>query len=106
VGQAARPRSTRLSGTSASIWVATLLLFIVSRVLAPNTVTPNAILGILPFAALIALAGIGQTLVVQQRGLDLTVAAMISISTILVTKTMPSCHSPWRSSPAWRSSPG
>lgn len=88
---AARLRSTRLSGPSASIWIATFLLFLLSLVLAPNTVTPNAVLGILPFAALIALAGIGQTLVVQQRGLDLTVAAMISISTILVTK-IPNGH--------------
>lgn len=88
---AARLRSTRLSSSSSAIWVATALLFLVSLILAPNTATPNAIVGILPFAALIALAGIGQTLVVQQRGLDLTVAAMITISTILVTK-IPNGH--------------
>jgi ribose transport system permease protein len=79
-------RSTRLSSPSAAIWVAIALLFGVSLIVAPNTIAPNAVLGILPFAALIAIAGIGQTLVVQQRGLDLTVAAMITLSAILVTK--------------------
>jgi ribose transport system permease protein len=86
VALAARVRSTRLSSPSAAIWVAIGVLMLVSLVVAPNTVGVNAILGILPFAALIALAGIGQTLVVQQRGLDLTVAAMITLSAILVTK--------------------
>jgi ribose transport system permease protein len=74
-----------------AIWVAIALLVLVSLVLAPSTVTPNAILGILPFAALIGLAGIGQTLVVQQRGLDLTVGGMITVSAILVTK-IPNGH--------------
>jgi ribose transport system permease protein len=83
---AARLRSTSASSPSAAIWIATALLFLLSLVLAPSTATPNAILGILPFAAILALAGIGQTLVVQQRGLDLTVAAMITLSAILVTK--------------------
>jgi ribose transport system permease protein len=86
VALAARLRSTGLSSPSAAIWIATAGLFLVSIILAPNTATPNAILGILPFAAILALAGIGQTLVVQQRGLDLTVAAMITLSAILITK--------------------
>jgi ribose transport system permease protein len=70
----------------AAIWVATALLLVVSIVLAPGTTTVNAIIGILPFAAILALAGIGQTLVVQQRGLDLTVISMITLSAILITK--------------------
>lgn len=83
---AARLRATSLSSPSAAIWIATALLFALSFILAPSTAAPKAILGILPFAALLALAGIGQTLVVQQRGLDLTVTAMITLSAILVTK--------------------
>jgi ribose transport system permease protein len=82
----ARLRAISLSSPSAAIWIATALLFLLSFVLAPSTTNPNAILGILPFAALLALAGIGQTLVVQQRGLDLTVAPMITLSAILITK--------------------
>jgi ribose transport system permease protein len=91
VALAARVRSTRLTSPARAVWVATALLFLVSSALAPSTTSANAILGILPFAALIALAGIGQTLVVQQRGLDLTVAAMITIAAILSTK-IPNGH--------------
>jgi ribose transport system permease protein len=40
----------------------------------------------LPFAAILAIASIGQTLVVQQRGLDLSVPGVISLSTIIVTR--------------------
>jgi len=39
----------------------------------------------LPFAALLAIAAIGQTLVIQQRGLDLTVPGMILLSTVILT---------------------
>jgi ribose transport system permease protein len=91
VALAARVRLTRVSRPSVAIWIAIALLLLVSLVLAPNTVAPNAMLGILPFAALIGLAGIGQTLVVQQRGLDLTVGGMITVSAILITK-IPNGH--------------
>ena len=40
----------------------------------------------LPFAAILAVAGIGQTLVVQQRGLDLSVPGIISLTTLIVTR--------------------
>ena len=86
VSIATRFRGAATTNPFAAIWLATGLLFLLSVVLAPGTSTPNAIIGILPFAALLALAGIGQTLVVQQRGLDLTVAPLITLSAILVTK--------------------
>jgi ribose transport system permease protein len=48
--------------------------------------TQSALLGMLPFAAILAIASIGQTLVIQQRGLDLSIPGMISLSVLLVTK--------------------
>ncbi len=68
------------------IWPATVLLFIASAVLAPGSVAVSGILAMLPFAAILAIASIGQTMVVQQRGLDLSVAGMISLTTVLITK--------------------
>jgi ribose transport system permease protein len=68
------------------IWVATAVLFLVSPILAPGSMTQSALLGMLPFAAILAIASIGQTLVVQQRGLDLSIPGMISLSVLLVTK--------------------
>ena len=57
-----------------AIWVATALLFAVSPLLAPGSDSRSALLSMLPFAAILAIAAIGQTLVIQQRGLDLSVA--------------------------------
>jgi ribose transport system permease protein len=69
-----------------AIWVATALLFAVSPLLARGSVSHSALLSMLPFAAILAIASIGQTLVVQQRGLDLSVPGVITLATIIVTK--------------------
>jgi ribose transport system permease protein len=69
-----------------AVWVATALLFAISPLLASGSVSRSALLSMLPFASILAIAGIGQTLVIQQRGLDLSVPGMITLSTILVTK--------------------
>jgi ribose transport system permease protein len=79
------------SGRFAAIWVATALLFALSPLLATGSVSHSALLSTLPFAAILAIAAIGQTLVVQQRGLDLSVAGMITLSTIIITK-VPNGH--------------
>jgi ribose transport system permease protein len=65
--------------------VATALLFAISPLLASNSLTSGALLSMLPFAALLAIAAVGQTLVIQQRGLDLTVPGMILLSTVILT---------------------
>jgi ribose transport system permease protein len=80
-GLTARLRAPRYS----AIWVATALLFAISPLLASNSLTSGALLSMLPFAALLAIAAIGQTLVIQQRGLDLSVPGMILLSTVILT---------------------
>src|SRR6184192_2883990 len=69
-----------------AIWVATALLFAVSPLLASGSVSNSALLSTLPFAAILAIAAAGQTLVVQQRGLDLSAPGMITLTTIIVTR--------------------
>jgi ribose transport system permease protein len=69
-----------------AIWVATAVLFALSPLLASGSVSRSALLSMLPFAGILAIAGIGQTLVIQQRGLDLSVPGMITLSSILVTR--------------------
>jgi ribose transport system permease protein len=69
-----------------AIWVATGLLFAFSPLLASNSLTKAALLSMLPFAALLAIASVGQTLVIQQRGLDLTVPGMILLTTVILTQ--------------------
>lgn len=82
----ARLASLLRSNPFLPIWPATALLFLLSPLLAPGSLAQTALVGMIPFAAILAIAGIGQTLVVQQRGLDLSVPGMISLTTILVTK--------------------
>lgn len=69
-----------------AIWPATALLFAVSPWIAGGSVSGSALRTTLPFAALLAIVGIGQTLVIQQRGLDLSVPGAVSLSAIIVTK--------------------
>jgi ribose transport system permease protein len=61
-------------------------MFAISPALASNSLTSSALLSMLPLAALLAIAAVGQTLVIQQRGLDLSVPGMILLSSIIVTQ--------------------
>ena len=67
-----------------AIWPATVLLFLVSPLIAPGSVGIGALQGTLPFAAILAITGIGQTLVIQQRGLDLSVPGIVSLAAVIV----------------------
>jgi ribose/xylose/arabinose/galactoside ABC-type transport system permease subunit/ABC-type branched-subunit amino acid transport system ATPase component len=63
----------------------TAALVVVGGLIEPSTVTAGAILSMLPFISILALASIGQHLVMQQRGFDLSVAGAISLGAVLVT---------------------
>ncbi len=66
-----------------AIWVATAVLFIVSPLVAPGSLGNSALQGMLPFAGILAIAAIGQTLVIQQGGLDLSVPGIFSLGAVL-----------------------
>lgn len=68
-----------------TVTVAVVLLFVLSAILAPSSVTKGPLLGMLPFAAVLAIASLGQTLVVQQGGIDLSVAGAISLTVVIAT---------------------
>ena len=70
---------------SAGIWVATGLVFAMSAVFQPKSLGGSALASLWPFAAVLILAAAGQTLVVQQRGIDLSVPGFISLTVVLVT---------------------
>jgi ribose transport system permease protein len=67
-------------------FVATALLVLLGGIAAPSTVSPAAILSTLPYFAILAVASIGQHLVIQQRGLDLSTAGIMSFVAVVVTK--------------------
>lgn len=80
------PQWKRLvAGGSGAIWVATLVLFLLSPVVAPGSLDYAAVAGMLPFASILAITAAGQTLVIQQRGLDLSVPGMLAFGAVLAS---------------------
>jgi ribose transport system permease protein len=81
----------RAGGAAAGIVAATVLLFVVSWIVEPQSLSRSSLLGMLPFAAILAIVAVGQTLVVQQGGIDLSVPGMISLTVVLMT-SVPKGH--------------
>lgn len=80
-----RPRRSFATPTArAAVGVAAI--FLISPLLSTGSVSKTALLAMLPFASLTAIAAIGQTLVIQQRGLDLSIAGGITVSAVIVSK--------------------
>ena len=71
---------------AAKALLATALLVLLGGILAPSTVNSAAILSTVPYFAILAVPSIGQHLVIQQRGLDLSVAGIMSFVAVLVTR--------------------
>ncbi|CAD6530778.1 Ribose import permease protein RbsC [Paraburkholderia hiiakae] len=69
------------------IWVGLILLFACSAIIAPGTVSRGSILAMLPFAGILAIVATGQTLVIQQRGLDMSAIGMVSLAGIVMART-------------------
>jgi ribose transport system permease protein len=63
-----------------AIWLALLLLLLIGAVLLPRSIQPSAILAILPFAAFLAVAAMGQALVIMARGIDLSSPATVTLA--------------------------
>jgi ribose transport system permease protein len=70
--------------SSLGILCATVLLFVFGRFIQPQSVSGSAIRGMLPFAAILAIVALGQTLVIQQGGIDLSVPGTVSLSVVIV----------------------
>jgi ribose transport system permease protein len=75
----------RVSRGMLTVSIAVILLFGASAALAPTSVDHSALLGMLPFAAVLAIVAIGQTLVVQQGGIDLSVPGAVSLAVVITT---------------------
>ena len=71
---------------SLPVLYATVLLFVVCLVVAPDSVRGASLNAMLPFAAVLAIASVGQTLVVQQRGIDLSVAGTVTLTAVMASK--------------------
>lgn len=71
-------------GEFGGVWIATALLFAACAALVPGSVQRASLQAMLPFAAMLALVAVGQTLVIQQRGLDLSASGAMALAGVLV----------------------
>lgn len=69
----------------ATVLGALVLLLVAGAVAAPSSVSSGALQSALPFAAVLAIVALGQTLVVMQGGIDLSVAGSVSLVIVIVT---------------------
>jgi ribose transport system permease protein len=70
--------------SSGGIALATAMLFGLGWLVQPESLGSGALSGMLPFAAILALIALGQTLVIQQGGIDLSVPGVVSLSAVIV----------------------
>src|ERR1043166_7271963 len=68
-----------------TVVISTVALILACLLFAPSSVTWGALSGSLPFAAIIAIVGLGQLLVVQQGGFDLSLAGGVSLAVVIST---------------------
>ena len=68
-----------------TVVISTPALILACLLFAPSSVTWGALSGSLPFAAIIAIVGLGQLLVVQQGGFDLSLPGGVSLAVVIAT---------------------
>ncbi|MEE4023376.1 ABC transporter permease [Gordonia sp. PKS22-38] len=64
----------------------TIALFVLSWFLAPGTLSGSAIDSLLPYAGILAIAAIGQTIVVMLKGIDLSLPGMMTLGALVSSK--------------------
>jgi ribose transport system permease protein len=75
-----------LSRGLTTVIVATVALIVASSLFASTSLHRGVLLTMLPFAAALAIAALGQTLVVMQGGIDLSIAGGLSLYVVILTK--------------------
>ena len=85
-GRSRRPGGVGRPAAALGIWLATGALFVISAVVQPQSLSIGSLQGMLPFAAILAVVAAGQTLIIQQGGIDLSVPGMISLGVVMLTR--------------------
>lgn len=85
VAPVASRRRIATSRGLATVVIALAALAALGYLTAPSSMRHGALVDMLPFAAVLAIAALGQTLVVMQGGIDLSVAGTMSLTVVIVT---------------------
>ena len=81
------PRSSRAAVVAARflpVWLATGVLVIVAAIIAPAALQHTSWAFVLPYMTILAIAALGQMLVIMQAGIDLSTPAVISFGGNLI----------------------
>jgi ribose transport system permease protein len=70
----------------APIWLLAVVVFVISPLIAPGSITASALTAMLPFAGVMAIAALGQTLVITHGGIDLSVPGVMAVAAVCVSK--------------------
>lgn len=68
-----------------TVVISTVGLYILSALFAPTSITAGPQLSMLAFASVLAIVGLGQMLVVQQGGIDLSVPGAVSLAVVIAS---------------------
>jgi len=80
------PASQVLGWPATRAAIAVAVLFAISPLIATGSVSSIALYSMLPFAALTTLVAVGQTLVIQQGGLDLSIPGAVALGALIAAK--------------------
>ncbi|MFN0114037.1 MAG: ABC transporter permease [Paracoccaceae bacterium] len=75
----------RVSRELLTVAISTVALVLLCLAFAPSSIAYGALSGSLPFAAILAIVGLGQMLVVQQGGFDLSVPGGVSLAVVIAS---------------------
>jgi ribose transport system permease protein len=67
-----------------AIWIGMLALLLLCAIIVPRSLLPSTFLAIIPLAAFLAIAAIGESLVLMARGIDLSIPATITLSSTII----------------------
>lgn len=82
-----------LRSEGARVWLALVALIVLSLFIAPNTLTKSALLAMLPVAAILAVSAVGQSLTIQQGGIDFSVPGAMTLAAVVVVGQAKGSHS-------------
>ena len=70
------------------------LLLLVGATISPFTLSWSALVGIMPFVGMLGIAALGQHIVIQQRGFDLSAAGNMSLTAVILCNGLANNASP------------
>lgn len=65
------------------VWIANILLLIVVAAIAPSTLSPTSLSAVLPLTSFLAIAALGQMLVIMTGGIDLSVPSIMTLAAMM-----------------------